>query len=36
LQECLHTSSSENQFVVPPLGRKRRAQIHSVTPNASA
>jgi len=26
----------ENQFVVPPLGRKRRTQIHSVTPNASA
>src|SRR5262249_42652800 len=27
---------AENQFVVPPLGRKPRTQIHSVTPTASA
>jgi len=27
---------AENQFVVPPLGRKRRMQIHSVTPHDSA
>src|SRR5262245_23927801 len=25
---------AENQFVVPPLGRKRRIQTHSVTPDA--
>ena len=31
-----HEGSSENQFVVPPLGRKCRMQIHSVTPNDSA
>src|SRR5262249_41566958 len=30
-----HESSLENRFVVPPLGRKRRMRIHSVTPNAS-
>jgi hypothetical protein len=28
--------SSENQFAVTPLGRKRQQQIHSVTPKASA
>src|SRR5215470_5285147 len=33
---CCHLGSSENQFVVPPLGGKGRMQIHSVTSNASA
>jgi len=27
---------AENQFIVPLLGRRRRMQIHSVTPNDSA
>src|SRR5262249_40616190 len=31
---CDMDDSSENKFVVPPLGRKRRMQTHSVTVDA--
>jgi len=31
-----HEDSPDNRFVVPPLGRKRQTQNHSMTLNASA